>query len=724
MKQVVRKGLREIIVDEVPDPVAVPHHVVVSPVASLISSGTETASIHQDSVLKEVADNPSHLKTVWNVVKAVGPLATIAEVHAKMTSDYGVLGYSGAGTIVAKHDTVRDLAIGDRVAYGGEGTGHGERILTGRQLVARVPPEVAFDEACFTTLGSIALNAVRTASISVGDVVAVLGQGLVGQLVSQLTRLQGGVVIAVDLKPDRVELAKRMGSDFGVLAGESLNESISAITNGRGVDCAIVAAAAKSSAPARQALEICRDRGRIVVVGAVGMEFPWGAMYMKEIQLFMARAYGPGSYDPEYERKGRDYPIAYVRWTENRNMEEFLRLLAARRLDVRSLITHRFPLESAARGYETVMDTSSGSLAVVLDYPVEESSSAVPIPPRTSVKVTGAAKGRDEIGFALIGAGNLSKWAHLPILKKLPNVSLRAIHSASGARGKSYAARFGASYCSSDLGEVLADPSVDAVVIASRNQEHAAQAEAALRAGKHVLVEKPMALTEDECQSLMAAVRETGCLLAVGFNRRFAPYYLDLKKALTRRSGPAVLSARVNSPGISGSYWMADPAIGGAILGEACHFVDLFYWLLESEILTVSAFSLPTGVKEPVGENNLAATFRFADGSVANLTYCTVGSKTSGGERVEVFAQGIGASTEDFKTFTLSAGTRHRNSTLWAEKGYKAQLEAFAMSIRDGQPRAATEVDGTRSTLGCLRMLESARILAPCDMGLDALCQP
>ena len=719
MKQVVRKGLKEIIVDEVPEPLPTPHHVVVRPIASLISSGTETASIHQDSVLKEVADNPSHLKTVWNVVKAVGPLATISEVRAKMTMDYGVLGYSGAGIIAAKHDTVRDLAVGDRVAYGGEGTGHGERILTGRNLVARVPADVAFDEACFTTLGSIALNAVRTASISVGDVVAVLGQGLVGQLVSQLARLQGAVVVAVDLKADRVELAKRMGADFGVLAGDSLKESISALTNGRGVDCSIIAAAAKSSAPSRQALEICRDRGRIVVVGAVGMEFPWGEMYMKEIQLFMARAYGPGSYDPEYERKGRDYPISYVRWTENRNMEEFLRLLGTRRLDVQSLITHRFPLDSAAKAYDTVMDTSSGSLAVVLDYPSEEAAPTFAAPPRTSVQVTGAAKAGNEIGFALIGAGNLAKWAHLPILKKMPGVSLRAIYSASGARGKGYAGRFGASYCSSDLAEVLADPSVDAVLIASRNQEHAAQSEAALRAGKHVLVEKPMALTEDECHRLVTAVRETGRVLSVGFNRRYAPFYLDLKKALARRSGPAVITARVNSPGISGAYWMADPAIGGAILGEACHFTDLFYWLLESEILAVSAYSLPTGVKEPVGENNLAASFRFADGSVANLTYCTVGSKTSGGERVEVFAQGIGASTEDFKAFTLSAGMRSSKSAWWPEKGYKAQLEEFVASIREGRARSATVLDGARSTLACLKMLESARILAPCDIDIN-----
>jgi predicted dehydrogenase/threonine dehydrogenase-like Zn-dependent dehydrogenase len=722
MKQVIRKGIREIIVDEVPDPLPAPHEVIVQPVRSLISSGTETADIHRESLLKNVADNPGHIRTVWNVMKNAGPLATFDEVRARLNTDYAVLGYSGAGVIVNKHETVLDLEIGDPVAYGGEGTGHGERIRTGRQLVANIPSGVGFDEAAFTTLGSIALNAVRIAQISLGDVVAVIGQGLVGQLVTQLVRAQGGVALAVDLRQERVDRARQLGAHHGQVAGPGLRESVAALTGGRGVDCAIVAAAAKNSAPARQALEICRDRGRIVVVGAIQMEFPWPEMYIKEIQLFMARAYGPGSYDPSYEKLGRDYPFGYVRWTENRNMQEFLRLLEQRQVNVQPLITHRFPLEQAAQAYAEILRERSTSLAVLLEYPeTPVQPGQTPPAPKTRVPVTGATKLQGEIGFALIGAGNLAKWAHLPALKKLGGVSLRAVHSASGARGKSYASRFGASYCASSLDEILADSSVDAVLIASRNAEHAAQAEAALRAGKHVFVEKPMAITEEECRRLLAAVRETGKLLTVGFNRRYAPYYLELKRALARRISPAVINARVNSPGISGAYWMADPAIGGAILGEACHFVDLFRWLLASEVASLTAYCLPTGPKEPVGQNNMAASFRMTDGSVANLTYCTLGSRSSAGERVEIFAEGTGAFTEDFKSITLATGTRRRKTSWWAEKGYVAQLADFTQAIRQGRAPKVTVEDGALSTLICLRMLESARDNRPRTVSLPDL---
>jgi predicted dehydrogenase len=319
---------------------------------------------------------------------------------------------------------------------------------------------------------------------------------------------------------------------------------------------------------------------------------------------------------------------------------------------------------------------------------------------------------------ALVGAGNLAKWDHLPNLKKLSGVSLRAIHSSSGARGKSYALRFGAEYCCSDLEEVWNDAAVDVVLITSRNQHHAGQALAALRAGKHVFMEKPMALTADECRELCRAAAQSGKQLTVGFNRRFAPYYRELKKSIGRRAGPAVVMCRMNSPGISGSYWMADPATGGAILGEACHFIDLLYWLLESEPVSVSAYSLPTGVGEPIGENNLVASFRFADGSIGNLTYCTVGSKTSGGERVEVFGSGIGAFTENFKRLEIRGAVRRAASRIWPEKGYGAQLESFFRGIRDGRPPEVTVYDGARATIGCLAMLESARQLAPCPIDL------
>jgi predicted dehydrogenase len=329
--------------------------------------------------------------------------------------------------------------------------------------------------------------------------------------------------------------------------------------------------------------------------------------------------------------------------------------------------------------------------------------------------------GKAELGAALVGSGGLARWAHLPNLKKIPHVSLRAVHSASGARGKSYALRFGAAYCATDYEEILRDPEIDLVLITSRNQHHAPQAIGALRAGKHVFVEKPMALTEQECRELCAAVEETGKQLTVGFNRRFAPFYIELKKRLAGRSGPAVLQCRVNSPGISGAYWMADPAIGGAILGEACHFVDLMYWLLDSEPLAVCAFSLPTGRKDPIGENNLAASFRFADGSIGNLTYCTIGSKTSGGERVEAYAQGMGAITENFKRLTLHGAISRSSRRLWAEKGYARQLEQFIDGIRRGAPPSITVRDGARATLGCLKMLESARTLEPRALDLDTL---
>jgi predicted dehydrogenase/threonine dehydrogenase-like Zn-dependent dehydrogenase len=719
MKQVIRKGFREIVVEELPDPVVTPHHVLIRPVYSLISSGTETASIHQEGVLKEVAENPSHLRKIWDAMKMHGPVSTLTEVRAKFT-EYAVLGYSGAGVVGDKHPTVTDLKIGDRIAYGGEGTGHAESVLTGRNLTVKVPEAVPFEHACFATLGSIALNAVRIASIGLGEKIVVMGLGLVGQLIAQLARLQGGSVIALDLKADRVELARRLGAEHALLGGAATREAVNSLTNGRGADCVMIAAAAKSSAPCHQAVEITRDRGRIVDVGAVDLSFPWYEMYLKEIQLLMARAYGPGSYDTLYEKQGQDYPAAYVRWTENRNMEEFLRLVALGQVQLQPLITHQFPLEAAAKAYETILDPSSNSLAVLLAYPAASSKPADAFPPKRRVEVAAPKQSVGELGVALIGAGNLARWVHLPNLKRIPKVSLRAVHSASGARGKSYALRFGAEYCATDYEEILGDPKVQVVVIVSRNQYHAPQTLAALRAGKHVFLEKPMALTREECRSLCRAVEETGKHLTVGFNRRFAPYYLDFKRQLKRRNGAAVLNCRVNAPGISGSYWMADPAIGGAILGEACHFVDLMYWLLDSEPIQVSAYSLPTGKSEPVGENNLAACFRFADGSVGNLTYSTVGSKTSGGERLEAFAQGLGVMTENFKLLDTRTGMRHKQVRMFPEKGYASQLESFFAAIREGRPQVVTARDGARATIGCLLMLESAQTLAPCEFNLDA----
>lgn len=710
MKQVIRKGLKHIIVDEVPDPVVISHHVLVRPHFSLISAGTETADIHTDSLVKEVADNPSHLGKIWKVMKQEGPLSTFNEVRAKF-KEYAVLGYSGAGEIVDLHESVTDLQIGDRVAYGGEGTGHGEIVMTGRNLVARVPDAVSFADASMTTLGSIALNAVRIAEISVGEVVAVIGLGLVGQLVCQLVRAQGGVAIAIDIMPDRVDLARSTGAEHGLVAGDTTPQEVVALTQGLGADCVIVAAASKSNIPVQQAAQMSRDRGRVVIVGAVPMDIPRDQMYIKELRLLMARAYGPGSYDASYEKGGRDYPLPYVRWTENRNMEEFLRLVGSGRVVLGPLVSHEFPLDEAPTGYATIMDPAQKSLAVLLRYPAADQKSAPTefTPLRRVESANGSGSAKNEMAVALVGAGNLAKWAHLPNLKKIPGANLHAVYSTHGARGKSYAQRFGAKYSCTEYSQVLNDPDIDLVLITSRHQYHAEQALQALAAGKHVFIEKPLAITIEECRALVKAEAESTATLTVGFNRRFSPFYVEQKKALARRTGPAIVNCRMNSPGLSGNFWAADPKYGGAIIGEGCHFVDLIYWLLDSEPVSVAAHSLPMGQDDPIGENNIAATYRFADGSIANLTYCTVGSATSGGERVEVFAPGVAFMTEDMKR-SWSKGKLVTSKARWfAEKGYRAQMEGFINDLKAGRTPAVTVLDGARATIGGLLMLESAR---------------
>ena len=720
MKQVFRKGLKHIVVAEAPAPMVVPNHVLVNPVFSLISSGTEGASIHDESLIKEVTHNPSQLRKVWEGVKAMGPGPTIAEVRAKF-QEYAALGYAGAGIVVERHPSVKGVSVGDRVAYGGEGTGHGETILASENLIVKVPENVPFQHACFTTLGSIALNSIRISEVGVGDVVAVIGLGLVGQLVIQLAQLQGARTIGIDLRKDRVELARKLGADLALDGSVSIVDEVKAFTNGLGADCVIIAAASKSSAPCHLALEMCRDRGQIVVVGAVDLSFPWNDMYLKEIRLLMSRAYGPGSYDPQYEVRGQDYPIAYVRWTEKRNMEEFLRLVSRGRIDLQSLITHEFDLEDAPRAYQLVKDSSATSLGVLLRYPEPEplKNAETFAPPR---RVTLRSKvAESDLRVALVGAGNLARWAHLPALRKISNVSLHAVCSTSGARGNTYARRFGAAYFCSDYQQVLDDPKVDVVMVLSRNQHHFKQTYEALMAGKHVFVEKPMALTEAECRELYKAVVLSGKQLTVGFNRRFAPFYKALKQSVARRSGPAVIDCRVSSPGISGSYWMADPSIGGAIIGEAVHFVDLMYWLLESEPTNVSAYCLPTGKTDPVGENNLVATFRFADGSIGTLNYSTIGSRRAQGERVEVFAKGMTSLVQDFKRFESTSQMKRTRSTLWAHKGYEDQLRSFFRSIASGEAPEITVRDGARATVVCVEMLKSAQTFSGREIDLTGL---
>jgi predicted dehydrogenase len=560
------------------------------------------------------------------------------------------------------------------------------------------------------------MNSVRLSEINIGETVAVIGLGLVGQLVAQLVRCQGGVVIAIDLDKDRVETAQETGADFGLIANETIVQQVMAQTNGRGADCVIVAAASSSPKPLQQGVSMCADRGRIIMVGACPIEIPRAEMYVKELKFMISRAYGPGSYDPTYEKQGVDYPISYVRWTENRNMEEFLRLVSVGKVNVKPLVSHEFDLIDAPRAYETIMNGNNGrSLAVVLKYPAGEAENAIEsYKPNRKIVVNPTPVNKDKIKFALIGAGNLAKWAHLPALQKIDSAKLHAVHSNSGARGKSYAMRFGANYASSDYEEILNDKDVDAVIIATRHKEHARQAIAALQAGKHVFIEKPMAITIEECQAIYKAVQNSGKQLMVGFNRRFAPYYVEMKNNLKGRTSPMLVSCRMNSPGIENG-WAAEPSHGGVVLGEGSHFIDLMYWLTESEPVSVSAYSL--------GEHNVAASLKFADGSIGNFIYTVVGSESSGGELVEVFAPGVSILSEDFKRIVVKRKKRDARSKFFAAKGYQEQLESFVQSLKRGDETAVTVIDGTRATLGCLMILEAARTGEMREFNLNEILQ-
>ncbi len=704
MKQVLRKGLREIVVEEVADPSVTRNHVLVRPAYSLISAGTETAAIHTDPVIKEVAENPGQLATLWNVLWKTDPASTYNEVRAKF-QELAVLGYSGAGTIVEVGDGVEDLVVGQRVAYGGEGTGHGETLLIGRNLAARIPDRVDLREASFTTLGAIAMNAVRLADIRLGDTVAVIGLGIVGQLVAQLVRCSGGVPIVVDIDASRVQTAIELSGAEGVVASSSSVDEVVAKTGGLGADRVIVAAAAKTPSPLLDGIRIARDRGRIILVGACPVDLPRDEMYAKELSLRVSRAYGPGSYDPEYEAKGRDYPLPYVRWTEHRNMEEFLRLLGSGSVRVASLISHEFDLAEAPQAYNTILEKESASLAIVLKYPsARDTDPVASFSPSRKVHVGPGFAQKDGISVALVGAGNLAKWAHLPAIGGITGVSLRAVCSNSGARGKSYANRFKADYATSDYDELLADAEIDAVIVATRHSEHASQVEKALLAGKHVLVEKPMAISYEECSRINTAAAESGRQVMVGFNRRFAPFYCRMKNALLDKAAPLVMSMRVSSPGIE-KGWAADAEQGGVILGEGCHFMDLMYWFANSEPVSVFANGL--------GEHSITGVVHFLNGSIGSFVYSVAGSPVSGGERVEIFGPGVMLETEDFKSLSVKGRKITKSAKLFAAKGYKEQLSSFVESIQQGRPTVVNEADGTRATLMCLALLESRKTGKP-----------
>jgi predicted dehydrogenase/threonine dehydrogenase-like Zn-dependent dehydrogenase len=726
MKQVLQHARTgEITVEEVPAPLLLPGCVLVRIAASVVSAGTERASAEfaRKSLLQKARSRPDLVREVIQKVQRDGIFSAIQAVRSRLDQPQSP-GYSSAGTVIAVSDDVTVVQPGDRVACAGAGFAvHAEVACVPRLLVARIPErepitghaipnEVSFDEAAFATLGAVALHGIRTAEAKLGDLVAVIGLGLMGQLTVQLLKAAGCRVLGMDIDPARNELARRMGVEAVAGSAAAFRDLCSEISHGAGVDSVLIAAETASSDPVNLAGAIARDRAIVVAVGTVGLDIERKAYYEKELDFRISRSYGPGRYDSAYEQKGRDYPIGYVRWTETRNMEAFLRLLADGKIDVGSLITHRFPIEQGRGAYDLITGRSHQPfLGVLIQYSGSGSDSRtlalVPSPtavPR-AIPVAGVSVG-------VLGAGVFAAGTLIPALKRSADTTLIGVCAASGTHAQHSARRFGFRQCTTDEAQLIQDPAINTVVIATRHHLHARQVLAALAAGKHVFCEKPLCLSEDELRSIVRAYLGIAATqrpaLMVGFNRRFAPMVARMKAFLAPISEPLTAHYRINVGYLAHDHWLNDREQGGGrILGEVCHFVDLLMFLVASPIIEVEA--RPAGDAGRYAGGNVLASLRFANGSQATISYLANGDRSFSKERIEVFGGGAVAVLEDFLRLDLIRhGRRQTIRSRWRQdKGHAGEWVAFANSVKKGMGSPIRFEELVCSTLATLRMDES-----------------
>jgi len=711
MKQVFQDArTAEITVEDVPAPKLLAGCALVRTAASLVSAGTERAASEfaGKNLLQKARMRPDLVRDVLNKVGRDGLMATISTVRSRLDQP-SALGYSSAGPVVAVGEGVSDINVGDRVACAGAGHAvHAEFACIPRLLLARIPSEtVNFDEAAFTTLGAVALHGVRNADAQLGDVVAVIGLGLLGQLTIQILRAAGCRVLGMDISSERAALALRHGADAVSTLSSEFHDLCFLHSAGHGVDAVLITAQSSSNDPIELAGTVARNRAVVVAVGTVAMDIPRRRFYEKELDFRVSRSYGPGRYDSAYEQKGIDYPIGYVRWTETRNMEAFVKLLADGKLDVRSLITHRFPVAQAHSAYELISGRPRQPfLGVLIEY-AEAAHSARSVDIAQNNR---AGMGGDKVRIGLLGAGTFATGTLLPALRRFREIEFVAVGAATGSHARHAATKFGFSTCTTDERDILNNPSVNAVVIATRHNQHCAQVVSALLAGKNVFCEKPLCLDEAELSEIIAAYEnpaELGNaaprrpLLMVGFNRRFAPLALRLKEFLREVHEPLALHYRVNAGFLPSDHWLNDPKQGGGrILGEVCHFVDFFHFLTRSRCIEVETRALPNPGR--YSNDNIICSLQFADGSQGTISYLANGDRSFSKERIEIFGGGAVAVLEDFRRLELvrNGGKRVFRSALRRDKGHRGECEAFVKSIQSGAdlPISLQEIVSTMRT--------------------------
>jgi predicted dehydrogenase/threonine dehydrogenase-like Zn-dependent dehydrogenase len=730
MKQVFQDASSaEITVAEVPSPKLLPGCVLVRTAASLVSAGTERASSEfaSKNLLQKARMRPDLVREVVSKISRDGLLATVSAVRSRLDQP-AALGYSSAGTVVALGEGVNDLDPGERVACAGAGHAvHAELARIPRMLVARIPSSaVSFDEAAFTTIGAVALHGARNADVKLGEIVAVIGLGLLGQLTVQILKAAGCVVLGMDISKERVDLALRLGVDAASTSSSGFQDLCLQHSGGHGADSILITAQTASNDPVNLAGAVARNRAVVVAVGTVAMDIPRRLFYDKELDFRVSRSYGPGRYDTAYEQKGIDYPIGYVRWTETRNMEAFLKLAADRKLDLLSLITHRFPIAQAHSAYDLISGrTHESFLGVLITYPdfVNETP-CVKFARQNEAAAKPGSNFPESIRLGLLGAGNFAVSTLLPAIKRVGGVEMIAVSAANGSHARHAAEKFGFSSCTTDEQEILNSPSVNTVVIATRHHLHARQVVAALKAGEHVFCEKPLCLNEEELGQIVAVAndqtgdggtgksRASGSrLLMVGFNRRFAPLAVRMKGFLQEVSEPLAIHYRVNAGFLPADHWLNDPQQGGGrILGEVCHFVDFLCFLTNSSPVEVETRSLPNPGR--YSNDNVVCSLRFADGSQGTISYLANGDKSFSKERIEVFGGGTVAVLEDFRRLELIRGGKKRvhRSLLRQDKGHRGEWEAFVKAIQTGaeSPIPLREVVTTMLTTFALEESRSA----------------
>lgn len=737
MKQILQDARTgTIAVEEVPWPQLLPGCVLVRVAASLVSAGTERASAEfaKKSLVQKARSRPDLVREVISKVRRDGIFSAIQTVRSRLDQPQSP-GYSSAGTVLAVGEGVTDIQPGDRVTCAGAGYAvHAEIACVPRLLIARIPSrdsilgeDVPFEEAAFATLGAVALHGIRTAEAKLGDLVAVIGLGLLGQLTVQLLKAAGCRTLGIDINASRADLARQFGADAVAPSAREFRELCLEESRGAGVDSVLITAETSSSDPVNLAGAIARDRAVVVAVGTVGMDIERKAYYEKELDFRISRSYGPGRYDSAFEQKGRDYPIGYVRWTETRNMEAFVHLLAEKKINIGPLITHRFPIESAKSAYELITNRSHEPfLGVVIQYlstgqeprvlPQDrERGQAMPAPAST-------------VSVGLLGAGGFASSTLIPAMRASSATSLVSVCAATGSHAHHAAKKFGFRDCTTEESQLVTNSQLNTVVIATRHHLHAKQVLASLAAGKNVFCEKPLCLTEEElreiiCAYLSKAPSRSGALM-VGFNRRFAPMTGRMKAFLSSISEPLALHYRVNAGHLPPDHWVNDREQGGGrILGEVCHFVDLLMFLAGSPIVEVAARAV--GSSSRYSGDNVLISLHFANGSEGTISYLANGDRSFSKERIEVFGGGSTAVLEDFRRLELVRnGSKQTIRSRWRQdKGHAAEWAAFVKGLQERDRPAIAFEDIVCSTLATLRLDQSVAVGSPLSVDAPAFLE-